>query len=40
MGEFVPRGREARETTSWSALSRATRRQRENIFRQVTASAC
>jgi integrase len=28
-----------RETTAWSALSAATRRQRENIFRQVIASA-
>jgi integrase len=28
-----------RETTAWSALSLATRRQRENIFKQVLASA-
>jgi integrase len=28
-----------RETTAWTALSMATRRQRENIFRQVIASA-
>jgi integrase len=28
-----------RETTAWSALSTATRRQRENIFRQVIQSA-
>jgi hypothetical protein len=28
-----------RETSAWSELSAATRRQRENIFRQVLASA-
>ena len=28
-----------RETTAWQGLSAATRRQRENIFRQVIASA-
>jgi integrase len=28
-----------RETTAWNSLSRATRRQRENVFRQVVRSA-